>query len=77
MKTKYLLLAILSICSINISHAEIIPGFSVSETYAPSGATTVGFYTAGGYGGNLMGWAVQNRKDVSTNLTLTSMWIIL
>lgn len=69
MKMKYLLLALLSICSINISRAEIVPGFSVSETYSPSGVTTVGFYTARGYGGNLMSWSVQNQADVATNLT--------
>lgn len=66
---KHLLLILLSICSIGTSHAEIIPGFSVSETYTPSGVTTVGFYTARGDGGNWMSWSVQNQADVATNLT--------
>lgn len=65
---KHLLLVLISICSISISHAEIIPGFSVSNSYVPEGVTTVGFYTAGGDGGNWVSWNVQNQADVSTNL---------
>ncbi len=52
MKMKYLLLAMFSVCSINFVHAEVVPGFSSSETYSPSGNTTVGFYETGGDGGN-------------------------
>lgn len=69
MKMKYLLLAMFSVCSINFVHAEVVPGFSSSETYSPSGNTTVGFYETGGDGGNYMEWVIQNQCDVATDVT--------
>lgn len=64
-----LLFILISVCSLNFAYAEIVPGFTVSETYSPSGISTFGSYLTGGEGGNWVGWTVQNQADVATDLT--------